>query len=97
MPRGCFSRARECTYGWRPSREFEMHIHHARKAAATSWAIPIPATVSSPDRRRLLQILLAGSLAAASLAIIGCATTTGETPPTSRRRVGNRGGGSGKQ
>lgn len=98
MPRGRFSRARKCTYAGKLSRELKMHIHHARKAPATSLAMSILAEAALAERRRFLQILLGASLAAASLSIAGCTTTTGdETPPTYRRRVGNRGGGSGRQ
>ena len=74
-----------------------MHIHHARKAAATSLAMSIPAEAALAERRRFLQILLGASLAAASLAITGCAATTtrNKTPVTYQRRGGNRGGDAG--
>src|SRR5262245_5813078 len=94
MPRGRFSRVRECAYVWKLSRELKMHIRHARKAPAVSLAMSLPAEGALAERRRFLQILFGASLAAASLSIAGCATTkTGdESPRTYRRGAGNRGG-----
>jgi len=74
-----------------------MHIHHARKTPATSLALSIPAEAALAERRRFLQILFGASLAAAALAIAGCATTktSDDTPVTYQRRGGNRGGDAG--
>jgi hypothetical protein len=76
-----------------------MHTHRVGRSATpavSSVAVSIPAGDTLSDRRRFLQILFGASLAAASLAIAGCATTESRyTPPTYQRRGGNRGGDAG--
>ena len=83
----------------KPLQELEMHTHRIGKpiSPAHSLTMPAPAAALSPGRRRFLQILVGGSLAACSLLIAGCAgmESSPRRPSTTRRGSGNRGGDAG--
>jgi hypothetical protein len=74
-----------------------MRVHPPGKPMSRAAARAMPAAALSPERRRVLHLLLGATLAASALAVAGCAATVGndEAPMYRRRGSGNRGGDGG--